>query len=40
MIAESTGIPAKSVERHVGVLTTKGLIVHKGSKRTGGYYQV
>ncbi len=40
VIAESTGIPAKSVERHVGVLTTKGLIVHKGAKRTGGYYPV
>lgn len=36
--ADSTGIPAKSVERHVGVLMAKGLIVHKGSKRTGGYY--
>ena len=38
VIADSTGIPAKSVERHVGVLMAKGLIVHKGSKRTGGYY--
>ena len=38
VIADSTGIPAKSVERHMGVLMAKGLIVHKGSKRTGGYY--
>ena len=33
-----TGIPAKSVERHVKVLIEHNLIEHRGSKKTGGYY--
>ena len=37
-IAASTGIPAKSVERHVAVLIEKGFIEHRGSKKTGGYF--
>ena len=37
-ISESTGIPAKSVERHVAALIDRGLIEHRGSKKTGGYY--
>ena len=37
-ISDETGIPAKSVERHVKVLTERGLIEHRGSKKTGGYY--
>ena len=37
-ISESTGIPSKSVERHVSALIDRGLIEHRGSKKTGGYY--
>ena len=37
-ISDETGIPAKSVERHVKVLTERGLIEHRGSKKTGGYH--
>ncbi|MBR1801029.1 MAG: MarR family transcriptional regulator [Bacteroidaceae bacterium] len=37
-ISDETGIPAKSVERHVKALTTLGLIEHRGSKKTGGYH--
>lgn len=37
-ISESTGIPAKSIERHVSALIDRGLIEHRGSKKTGGYY--
>ena len=37
-ISESTGIPAKSVERHISTLIDHGLIEHRGSKKTGGYY--
>ena len=37
-ISESTGIPAKSVERHVAALIDRGLIEHRGSKKTGGYH--
>ena len=37
-ISASTGIPAKSVERHVAALIDRGLIEHRGSKKTGGYY--
>lgn len=39
-IATSTGIPAKSVERHVTVLIEKGFIEHRSSKKTGGYFLV
>ena len=37
-ISDETGIPAKSVERHVKVLIERHLIEHRGSKKTGGYY--
>ena len=37
-ISASTGIPAKSIERHVAALIDKNLIEHRGSKKTGGYY--
>ena len=37
-ISASTGIPQKSIERHVSALIDHGLIEHQGSKKTGGYY--
>ena len=37
-ISASTGIPAKSIERHVAALIDKNLIGHRGSKKTGGYH--
>ena len=37
-ISDSTGIPAKSIERHISALIERGLIEHRGSKKTGGYY--
>ena len=37
-ISASTGIPAKSIERHISALIDHGLIEHRGSKKTGGYY--
>lgn len=37
-ISEDTGIPAKSTERHIKVLTQRHLIEHRGSKKTGGYH--
>lgn len=37
-ISASTGIPQKSIERHVAALIEHGLIEHQGSKKTGGYY--
>lgn len=37
-IEAETGIPAKSVERHVKVLIEHNLIEHRGSKKTGGYH--
>ena len=37
-ISDSTGIPAKSIERHVSALIARNLIEHRGSKKTGGYY--
>ena len=37
-ISASTGIPAKSIERHVSALIDRNLIEHRGSKKTGGYY--
>ena len=37
-ISASTGIPAKSIERHVAALIDKNLIGHCGSKKTGGYH--
>ena len=36
-ISDETEIPAKSIERHIKVLTERGLIEHRGSKKTGGY---
>ena len=37
-ISDSTGIPAKSIERHVSALIARNIIEHRGSKKTGGYY--
>lgn len=37
-ISASTGIPAKSIERHISALIAHGLIYHRGSKKTGGYF--
>lgn len=37
-IEAETGIPAKSVERHIKVLIERRLIEHRGSKKTGGYH--
>ena len=39
-ITAATGIPAKSVERHIAALIAKSLIEHRGSKKTGGYYKL
>ena len=37
-IEAETGIPAKSVERHIKVLIERNLIEHRGSTKTGGYH--
>lgn len=37
-LSELTNIPSKSIERHISVLIERGLIEHRGSKKTGGYY--
>ena len=37
-IEADTGIPAKSIERHISVLISRNLIEHRGSKKTGGYH--
>ena len=37
-IEAETGIPAKSIERHVKVLIERNLIEHRGSKKSGGYH--
>ena len=37
-LESETGIPAKSVERHIKVLIERNLIEHRGSKKTGGYH--
>ena len=37
-ISDETGIPAKSIERHISALISHNLIEHRGSKKTGGYY--
>ena len=39
-ISASTGIPQKSIERHVSALLEKNLIAHRGSKKTGGYFAI
>lgn len=39
-ISEDTGIPCKSVERHVSALKARGFVVHRGSRKAGGYYVV
>ena len=38
MISEGLNIPSKSIERHVKALIALGLIEHRGSKKTGGYF--
>lgn len=37
-IEAETGIPTKSIERHIKVLIERHLIEHRGSKKTGGYH--
>jgi predicted HTH transcriptional regulator len=37
-ISEGLNIPSKSIERHVKALIALGLIEHRGSKKTGGYF--
>ena len=37
-IETETGIPAKSIERHIKMLIERNLIEHRGSKKTGGYH--
>lgn len=37
-IEAETGIPAKSIERHIKVLIERNLIEHRDSKKTGGYH--
>ena len=37
-IETATGIPYKSIERHVSALIARNLIEHRGSKKTGGSY--
>ena len=37
-LSEATGIPAKTLERHIAALTAIHLVEHRGSKKTGGYY--
>lgn len=37
-ISAATGIPSKSIERHIKALIEKALITHQGSKKTGGYF--
>lgn len=37
-IEAETGIPAKSIERHISALIARNLIEHRGSKKTGGYH--
>ena len=37
-LSEATGIPAKTIERHIAALIAIHLIEHRGSKKTGGYY--
>ena len=39
-IETETGIPAKSIERHIKMLIERNLIEHRGSKKTGGYHVV
>ena len=39
-ISASTGIPAKSIERHISALIEHNLIEHCDSKKTGGYYAI
>lgn len=37
-LSDLTGIPAKSIERHISTLIALHLIEHRGSKKSGGYY--
>ena len=39
-LSKASGIPERKLERYTSLLREKGLIEHKGSKRTGGYYPV
>lgn len=39
-IADSTGLPAPSVERHIAALTDRGLVDHRNSNQTDRYYAV
>lgn len=39
-LSANTGIPAKSVERHLSELSREGIVRYIGSKKSGGYYIV
>jgi len=39
-LSDSTGIPAKTIERWVADLKQRGYIEYRGSKRSGGYYAI
>lgn len=39
-ITAATGIPAKSVERHISALVAKGLVEYRGGNKSGGYFMV
>ena len=39
-IAAALNIPYRTLEKHIAVLSNNGLIEHRGSKKTGGYYSV
>ena len=39
-IVEQSGFVAQTVSRHISRLITMGLIEHRGSKKTGGYYAI
>ena len=38
LIAKETGIPIKTIERHVRELMANKKIIHRGSNKDGGYY--
>lgn len=39
-ISMGLDIPFGTIEKHIRKLLKKGLIEHRGSKRTGGYYPI
>lgn len=37
-LADMSGKSVPTIDRHIAVLIKEGLIEHRGSKKTGGYY--